>query len=119
MADRGTAFDRYVAWYTWARTNLVRDATVCHAAAEAASRVEAGGGDRDAAAAAALRAAADLETVRRTRAGYGYRHLYVEWFIWIKTTRRLSDARCHEAAASALRSIASSEEGPSCLRRAR
>lgn len=119
MADGGSAFDRYVAWYAWARTNLVRDAIVCHAAAAAAARVEAGGGDRDAAAGAALRAAADEETIRRTRAGYGYRQLYVEWFVWIKATQGLSHARCHEAAASMLRSIAPGEDGASCLRCAR
>lgn len=63
--------------------------------------VEDEGGGRDAAA-AAIAAARDEEAVSRTRASYGYDHLYVEWFIWVGANGGLSYERCHQAAAAAL-----------------
>ncbi len=106
MAYAWAAFDEYVAWYSWARTNLVRDATVCHAAATAATHALAGGAGRDNAAVAARDAAMDEAAVGRTRASYGSGHTYVEWFLWAKDNLRLPDVRCHEAARAALESIA-------------
>jgi hypothetical protein len=106
MADAWAAFDEYVAWYSWANTNLVRDAVVCHTAAAAATHVLAAGGGRDAAAAAARTAAADEAAVGRTRADYDHRHRHVEWFIWAQANLGLPSARCHEAAEAAVQSIA-------------
>ncbi|TMC08199.1 MAG: hypothetical protein E6J41_14240 [Chloroflexi bacterium] len=106
MADARSKFDEYVAWYSWAKTNLVRDATVCHAAAAAATHTLAWGGGRDTAAVAARDAAMDEAAIGWTRTSYGSDHSYVEWFIWAKDNLRLPDARCHEAARAALQSIA-------------
>lgn len=106
MAEVWMMFDEYVAWYSWAKSNLVRDAMVCHAAATAATQALAVGAGRDAATAAALDAAADEAAISGTRASYGYRHLYVEWFIWAKANLRLSDERCHEVAQAALQPMA-------------
>jgi len=106
MACAWEAFDEYVAWYSWARTNLVRDATVCHVAAAAATHALAGGGGRDSAAVAARNAATDEAAIGGTRASYGSGHTYVEWFLWARDDLRLPDVRCHEAARAALESIA-------------
>lgn len=106
MIDTSTPFDEYVSWYSWAWINLVREVVVCHTAAAAAMQALAAGGDRDAAAAAARRAAGDNAVVGRTRAGYGHRHRYVEWFIWARANLGLPDARCHQAADAAVRCIA-------------
>lgn len=46
MSDVRTTFDEYAAWFSWARTNLVRDAVVCHAAASAASSALDAGANR-------------------------------------------------------------------------
>jgi hypothetical protein len=102
MADMWIMFDEYVTWYLWARTGLVRDSTVCHTAAAAAVHVLSVGGGHDAAAAAARNAASDETAISRTRRSLGYRHLYVEWFIWARVNRRLCEERCHEVARSAL-----------------
>ncbi len=105
MADVRMTFDEYVAWYSWAHTNLVRDAVVCHTAAAAATHALAAGG-RDTAAVAARDAAADEAAVSRTRASYGHRHRHVEWFIWAQANLGLTSERCHEAAEAAVQSIA-------------
>jgi len=97
--------DEYAAWYSWAKTNLVRDAVACHAAAAAATHALAAGGGRDVAAVAARDAARDEAAIGWTRANYGSGHSYVEWFIWARANLRLADVRCHEAARAALRSI--------------
>jgi hypothetical protein len=105
MVDARSKFDEYVAWYSWAKTNLVRDTTVCHTAAAAATHAVARGRGRDNAAVAARDAAMDEAAIGWTRASYGSDHRYVEWFIWAKDNLRLSDTRCHEAARAALESI--------------
>lgn len=97
-------FASYVAWYSWARTGVVRDAVVCHTAAAAAQRALAADG-LEAARKVALAAAADEAAVGRTRAGYGARHRYVEWFVWARDTLRLPDATCHQVARGAVDAI--------------
>jgi membrane protease YdiL (CAAX protease family) len=106
VADARTTFDEYVAWYSWATINFAADPIVCHAAAAAAMRALALSGGRDTAAQAATDAARDEASLRRTRADYGSRHRYIEWFVWARANPRFSDERCHEAAQAALQSIA-------------
>lgn len=105
MADTRSTFYEYVTWYSWATKNLVRDRVLCHVAAGAASQVQAAGGEPAAALAAALDAVGDEATIRRTRDTYGYRHLYVEWFVWAAANWGLCDACCHAVAQTALRSM--------------
>lgn len=95
----------YARWYSWARVNLVNDVIVCHAAATAAMHAYAADDDREAAEKAARSAASDVAILARTRAGYGPHHRYIEWFVWARDNLRLPDARCHEAARTALESI--------------
>ncbi len=106
MSDVLTTFDDYVVWYSWANSNLVRDAVVCHTAAAAATHALAAGGGRDTAAVAARTAAVDEAAVGRMRASYSHRHRYVEWFIWALANLGLPSERCHQAAEAAVRSIA-------------
>lgn len=92
------AFNQYAEWYTWAVANGAGDAIARHAAVQALSV----GGDPEIAA----RAASDDEAARdRTKADYGARHQYVEWFVWARANLHLPDHRCHEAARSALQSL--------------
>lgn len=105
MVDTTPTFYEYVTWYSWATRNLVRDRVLCHVAAAAATRVQAAGGEPAAALAAALDAVGDETTIRQTRDAYGYRHLYVEWFVWATASWGLCDACCHSVAQAALRSI--------------
>jgi hypothetical protein len=122
VANGQTTFDEYVAWYSWARASLAGDANVCHAAAAAGTQARAMGGGRRAAAVAANSAARYEETLRQTRASYGYRHRDVEWFIRVGADQGVTDERCHEAAQAALESIAaggneqSAAEPPGSLR---
>src|SRR5690242_14225117 len=105
MTDVRMTFDKYVAWYSWATTNLAGDAIACHAAAAAATDALAAGGDRDAAVMAACEAAQDEATQRQIRASYDSRHRYVEWFIWVQANLGLPYERCHEATEAALQSV--------------
>jgi hypothetical protein len=108
--DAQTAFDEYVAWYSWAAATIT-DVVTCHAAATAALGALRFGADRDSAASAA-RAAIDDETFRqRIRDAYGSDHRYAEWFVWARSNLRLPDARCHEAAAAAVAAIGQTVEG--------
>jgi hypothetical protein len=105
MIESSEQFDEYAGWYLWAWSNLVREVVVCHTAAEAAVQAQAAGGDRDAARAAALKAAGDEVTVGRTRAGYGHRHCYIEWFVWAQSNLGLPVLCCHNVAHAAMHAI--------------
>jgi hypothetical protein len=102
MADE---FAGYATWYSWARTNVSDDAIVCHTATMAAMHALTADHDREAAAEAARATARDEAALAQTRAGYGPRHQYVEWFAWAQDNLRLPDSRCHEAARRALESL--------------
>lgn len=102
MADE---FAGYASWYSWARTNVSDDAIICHTAAEAATHLLTMNDDCEAAVEAARAAARDEPALARTKAGYGSRHQYVEWFVWARDNLRLPDPRCHEAASRALESL--------------
>jgi hypothetical protein len=106
MADE---FAGYATSYSWARANVSDDAIVCHTAAVAATHALTADDDREAAAEAARAAAWDEAALARTRAGYGPRHQYVEWFAWARDTLRLLFSR-----PSTSRSCQSSASGAAC-----
>lgn len=107
VIESSTPFDQYVSWYSWAWIHLVREVAVCHTAAAAAMQALASGGDLDAVAAAALKAAGDIGAVRETRARYGPHHRYVERYIWAQSNMGPDDLCCHDVARAARDAIAS------------
>lgn len=88
----------YADWYVWARRNLATDSAVCHAAAAAATAVEARGGSRDEAIAAARQSTTSGAHLAPPDPADLRRRSYAEWFDWAR--RELGGVREQQHAAA-------------------
>ncbi len=109
----------YADWYVWAKRNLANDNAVCHAAAAAATEVEARGGSRDEAIAAARHSTTTGAHLASPEPGELRRRSYAEWFDWARRDLGGVREQQHAAARAALAALDSGQGANAAMAAAR